>query len=258
MNRLLFYSLLACSIAFSSGAWSQSFSSDPMNAERSKKQDGIWHLSLSERGCNPKDYGDGRGESDCTNGNLQSRIMSGKKFNAPSTVMYEFDVLIEEGFSYVETLPYRKRGSIVLAEWGRVNSIKNHMYEVHLTPNRGVTFEGVVCFSPKSYGKWNTVSVLAKWSNDTDGLIQVSCNDAVIYSRKGPNLVPPGCGTDVKPQCELKHIDLTTPINWKLGPKYYGFGSDYQDYGRSSPFLPFPTGGIDVRVRNVTEKKLRT
>jgi hypothetical protein len=182
--------------------------------------------------------------------------MSGRKYYAPAAVTYEFDVMIEEGFSYVETLPYRKLGSIVIAEWGRVGVIKNHMYEMHLTPNHGVTFEGKVCFSPKNYGQWNSARVIAKWSNDDDGVLEVTCNNTIIYSLRGPNLIPPGCGSDAKSQCQLEHIDLTKPINWKLGPKFYGFGSDYKDYGRSTPFLPFPSNGVDIYVRNAKEKKL--
>ena len=257
MRLLAALSIFLHSVMFSGILLAQTFTSDPMNADRVRKADGVWDLSIKEGNCNPSDYGDGRGESDCKNGNIQARIFSGKTYNSPNTVSYEFEIFIDEGFVYTETLPYRKRGSIVIAEWGRIRLIKNHMYEMHLTPSRGVTFEGVVCFKPQSYGQWNSVSVIAKWSNADDGILQVKCNDKVIYSQKGPNLVPPGCGTELKPQCKTEYIDLSKAISWKLGPKFYGFGSDYREYGRSSPFLPFPRGGVDVYVRNVKEGKAR-
>ncbi len=257
MHNLIATAVVVCATILSGIASAQTFSSDPMNVEKVIKRDGVWTLVLTEGSCNPRDYGDGRGESDCTNGNLASRISTRKDYFAPAAIEYSFEVLINSDFEYQETQKYRKLGSIILAEWGRANLIKNHMYEMHMTPSSGVFFERKRCFGPERYGEWNSVSILAKWANDDSGILQVTCNGKVVFSKAGPNLVPDGCGTDDKPHCDPKFIDLSKEIYFKLGPKFFGFGSDWRDYGRTSPFLPFPPNGVKVQIKHPKERKVR-
>jgi hypothetical protein len=254
MLRILFYILLLASMATPASA--QGFSNHSLNGVQPTKSNGSWTFSLEPGGCSDKDYGDGRGESDCVNGNLRSRIWSKKSFKAPVSKEYAFDILIPSDFTYEESLSYRPRGSIEVAEWNRINAVKNHMYEMHLT-NRGVTFEDKVCFGDERFGTWNSVKIQAHWSNDSDGFMRVFCNNALVYSSDGPNLVPPGCGTKTKSNCKLESLDLSKPIQWTLGPNYRGFGGDWAEYGRSSPFLPFPANGIKMQVTNVYEGKIR-
>jgi len=229
---------------------------DEINGSNPVRKGGEFIFNMREGDCGAKDYGDGRGESDCVNGNVQQRVWTRKDYHAPKTLEYGFDVFIDPNFTYQETLSYRPRGSIEIAEWNRKNVIKNHMYEMHLT-GRGVTFEDKTCFSSSRFGEWNAVVVRAKWSNNDDGELVVRCNEKVIYSKKGPNLIPPGCGTSVKSQCKLEFIDVSKPIVFKLGPKYFGFGRDWREMGRASPFLPWPQNGINIKMRNLYEGRIR-
>jgi hypothetical protein len=234
----------------------QSFHPNGLNGENPKKQNGEWVMTLRENGCNPRDYGDGRGESDCVNGNIRSQL-NGTKIRPPKSVEYAFDILVPAGFTYNETLKYRPFGSIEIAGWQHTPGIKNHLYEMHLTPRKGIVFENKPCISPSEYGKWNRVKMQVRWTLKNDGFLQVFCNDRPVYALRGQNLIPPGCGTDAKSQCHTDKLQHNNPIIWQLGPWFRGFGPDWKDYGRASPFLPFPRSGVSIRVKNLYQGKIR-
>jgi len=128
---------------------------------------------------------------------------------------------------------------------------------MYLDSSNGATFENKVCISPEQFGQWNSFVLQVKWSNSADGVIQVLCNGKAIYSRRGPNVVPPDCGKPWKQQCKLEMQDLSKPILWSVGPSLKGHGITYANYGFPSPFPPFPDSGISIKMRNLYVGRLR-
>ena len=247
--------MLAGFLVVSTAASGQGFKNSELNGENPTKRAGVWTMALQEGLCDGRSYGDGRGESDCLNGNIRSQLQ-GRDSKMGRTVEYSFDVLIPSNFRYRESLRYRKRGSIEIAGWSHIRAIKNHLYEMHLT-ERAVTFEDRVCFDRSRFGEWNSVRIRVKWSLKEDGVLQVLCNGTQVYAIQGQNLIPPGCGTSIKSNCHTEKLAHGNPIRWKIGPWYRGFGPDWKEYGRSSPFLPFPPNGVSIKVRNLYQGKLK-
>jgi hypothetical protein len=101
------------------------------------------------------------------------------------------------------------------------------------------------------------VRIQARWSDGEDGVLQVLCDGRVAFQLLGPNLIPPGCGTDAKQQCQPVLQDLTQPIQWTVGPLLRGFGGDHASFGLASPFVAMPPEGITIRMRNLYEGRVR-
>ena len=218
------------------------------------KKNGIWTMRVRPEYCNDQDYGDGRGESDCTNGNLRSQIQ-GTPIEPEQTVEYSFEINIPKDFSYRESLNYRPYGSIEVAQWQHVRAVKNHLYELRLSPNSGVLFDGKTCIKPSEYGEWAKVVFQVNWTEKDDGFLKVTCNERLIVSRTGQTLVPKYCDSEIKPQCKPAMLQSSNPINWWLGIQFYGFGPDWRDYGRQSPFLPFKGSELSIQTRNISVKR---
>jgi hypothetical protein len=234
----------------------QTFSPHIFNGRDPVLIDGEWVMQLMPGECSAEDYGDGRGESHCTNGNVQSRLYTRNRYQEGDAVEYAFDIFVPSDFRYVETTN-RERSSLEISEIQRIQTIKNHMYEMHLDSRRGLTFEERQCFGPDRFGQWNEVRIQARWSSGDDGILQVLCNGGVAYQLLGANLIPPGCGTDAKMQCRLELQDLSKPIQWEIGPMLRGYGGDYASVGFNSPFSPMPPSGITIRMRNLYEGRVR-
>lgn len=248
---LIFFALLS-----TSPVTAQSFRPNELNGQDPVFRGGEWSMTLLEGVCASRAYGDGRGESDCSNGNIRSQL-NGRRVNPPAGVEYSFDIFVPDGFRYTETLKYRTYGSLEIAEWQHTPGIKNHLFEMYLTPRNGIAIEGRTCISPSNFGRWNSVKVQVQWSLGADGFFQVFCNEEPIYVLRGQTLVPPGCGTDAKPNCRTELLQHNNPIVWQIGPLFRGFGSDWADYGRSSSFLPLPSNGVNIRVRNLYQGEFR-
>lgn len=210
--------------------------------------------------CQKRTYGDGRGESDCLNGNSRSQLNARDKQRMGRGYEYAMEIWVEPAFRYNGRgwgkVNYRSR--LWIAEWQRSNTIKNHMYEMYLDSSKGAMFEDKICFSPRRFGQWNSVVMRAKWSNGADGFLQVICNGKVVYSIKGPNVIPPGCGTAWKLQCKPELQDLKKPILWSVGPSLKGHGMNYRDFGFPSAFPPFPEGGITMKMRSLYVGRIRS
>lgn len=209
--------------------------------------------------CQARPYGDGRGESDCKNGNSRSQLNSNRKQRMGRTYEYAMDIWIDPGFRYNGngwgSVNHRSR--LWIAEWQRSNTIKNHMYEIYLDSRRGAMFENKRCFSPRQFGQWNSFVLKVRWSNGADGAMQVICNGKTIYARKGPNVIPPDCGKPWKQQCKPGLQDLSKPMLWSVGPHLKGHGTGYARFGFPSPFPPFPDSGLTMKVRNLYLGHLR-
>ncbi|AXI54969.1 hypothetical protein C1J05_11130 [Sulfitobacter sp. JL08] len=211
---------------------------------------GVVIFSLLPGDCSPKKYGDGRGESDCANGGIRSRINAKKHARLGQTLQYSLDIWIDPSFEF-NGGKGTKRSALIILEWQRINAIKSHLYELHLDSRRGAMFEDKTCFSNKDFGKWVSFKMLVKWSAKDDGVLKVYCGDRLVYQLVGQNAIPPGCGTTVKRQCELKYQKVDGEIQWQVGPKLGGYGTVYKQYGFSSPFRPFSQNGLKMKVKNL-------
>lgn len=214
-------------------------------------------FTLMKGDCSKKDYGDGRGESDCKNGNLRSQIHTRNKQKLGKTYEYSMEIWIDPAFTNFVAYG-QPRSPLLIAEWQRINTIKNHIFELHLDSMSGVQFEDKNCFGPKSFGEWHRFSMVVKWSKGKDGFLRVTCDDQVVYELSGQQTaVPPLCGEQVKLQCDPKRQDLRKPVQWQIGPKLGGFGMEHEKYGMPSQFRSFPESGLQLKVRNLYYGKPR-
>ncbi|MEW9835470.1 hypothetical protein [Mesorhizobium marinum] len=200
--------------------------------------------------CSKKDYGDGRGESDCKNGNLRSQIHTSSKQKLGGAYEYSMEIWIDPSFTY--SAYGQPRSPLLIAEWQRINAVKNHMYELHLDTMRGVQFEDKNCFKPEAFGEWRRFTMVVKWSKGSDGLLRVTYDDQIVCELAAQQTaIPPKCGERVKLQCDPKRQNLRRPISWQVGPKLGGFGTEYRKHGLDSPFRTFPGSGLRMKVRNL-------
>ncbi|MEP9374975.1 hypothetical protein [Mesorhizobium sp. KR1-2] len=194
--------------------------------------------------CSSKDYGDGRGESNCLNGNVSSRLAERRHSNRGEAVEYSFEFKVDPSFSY--------RGNrLEIALWQRVKTIKNHIYELGLNATAGATFEGRRCVPANRLAEWNRFSMRVVWRSDGKGSLSVSCNAGEIYRREGNVLIPEGCGSSRKPECDPQKQRLEQPIQFQIGPLMRGYGGPQYRGNRSSPFERFQENGIRILVRDL-------
>jgi hypothetical protein len=242
--------LLPASTALSAGAPS-GFIEATFQGRSPELQDGIVSFTLMNGDCSKKDYGDGRGESDCKNGNLRSQVHTRNKQKLGNTYEYSMDIWIDPTFNNFTGFG-QPRSPLLIAEWQRINTIKNHMYELHLDTMRGLQFEDKNCFTPEGFGEWHRFKMVAKWSKRSDGFLQVYCDDELVYELAGQQTaIPPLCGEEVKMQCVLELQNLRQPISWQVGPKLGGFGMEYAKYGMPTQFRRFPDSGLHMKIRNL-------
>jgi hypothetical protein len=225
------------------------FSEATFQGSKPKVSGGEVTFTLLAGQCSSKDYGDGRGESDCKNGNIRSRINANNHAKLGQTMEYSLDMWIQPGFRYSKG--NEPRSKLTIMEWQRIYTIKNHIYVLHLDSSGGVKFEDKTCFSAKQFGQWVKFNMRVKWSKEDDGFMEVLCDGKRIFALQGQNAIPPGCGTKAKQQCQLDKMDLRHPIQWQVGPKLNGFGTVYKQFGKTSPFRPWPKDGLVMKVRNL-------
>ncbi len=219
---------------------------------------GVHTFELKPGECGAKTYGDGRGESDCGGGRLRSQIRVKKLARVGQTLEYSFEFFVPKGFTYDGDRRYPAYSRLLIAEWNRNEGIKNHIYEVLLDSVRGVTFERKTCIKPGEFGRWNSFSMRIKWTAEYDGFIEARCNDGVIIRRANTQtVIPPDCGARYKLQCEPKLQIPGADIIWAIGPNFSGYGKNFKRLGKSSPFAPFPAGGVKLQVRNIRYRVAR-
>ena len=147
------------------------------------------HVHIIPNDCNPEDYGDGRGESDCLNGNTKSVIQRTRDAKLGQTLEYKFDFWVDPDFGYEgefirEALEFRPEGwdsRLRIASW-EGPFIKNFIYMLKLDAKNGSTFFGRVCQAPDKFGSWVTFSMKIRWANDGKGWVKVTCDDQIIYA----------------------------------------------------------------------------
>ncbi|WP_424965705.1 hypothetical protein [Dinoroseobacter sp. S375] len=230
---------------------SKRFKPHKFNGSKPVYSGGIWSFELKPQGCSSRKYGDGRGESDCLNGNIRSRIAAPKNVKPGQLVEYSMEIRIAPNFRY-DGGPTPAWSKLEVAEWGRTKGIKNHIYDLQLDTVRGLTFERQVCVPPSKLSQWNKFQLRIKWSKSGDGFLEARCNGKVILSRRDQQtVIPPDCAAKYKLQCDPSQQIPSASIYWQVGPKLSGFGPNFAKYGFSSQFAPFPRNGILLQMRNL-------
>lgn len=216
---------------------------------------GVSTFHVRSGDCSSIDYGDGRGESDCFNGNLRSRMAYTRYAKLGDSLQYEFEIFVPADLQYGGG-PNR-RSLLEVAEWQRINTIKNHIHQMHLDTRRGLTFDDAVCFRPAEFGRWNKVIVQVKWSMADDGIIRVVCNDKTVVARSGRTAIPSDCGHNGVFQCVPALQRPSEPIQFQVGILFRGYGERGRQDGLNPRGRVPPDGGFTFQMRNVAVKKIR-
>lgn len=233
----------------------QGFQKHRFNGRDPATANGVTTFHVKAGDCSSIDYGDGRGESDCFNGNLRSRIAYRSYAQLGDSVQYEFDLLVPRDLQYGGG-PNR-RSLLEVAEWQRVNTIKNHIHTMHLDSRRGVTFDDQICFGPGSFGTWITLTVSVRWSMGEDGILQVACNGKIVLARTGRTAIPPDCGQLGVFQCEPGLQKPDEPIQFQAGLLFRGFGERNRRDGLSPAGRMPPDQGFTLQMRNLSVRAVR-
>jgi hypothetical protein len=253
--------ILGLAAAIGSLQWSaaeampRGFQEHRFNGRAPIHADGVTTFHVRAGDCSAIDYGDGRGESDCFNGNLRSRIAYRTYARLGDSVQYRMEIFIPADLRYGGG-PNR-RSLLEIAEWQRINTIKNHIHQLHVDSSKGVTFDDVRCFAPSEFGQWNTFTLQVRWSMQDDGILRVLCNDRVVVNRRGRTAIPPDCGQPGVFQCvpELQRPD--EPIQFQAGILFRGFGEQNRRDGLSPRGRMSPDQGFTIRMRNIEVSNVR-
>lgn len=206
--------------------------------------------------CTSRPYGDGRGESNCSNKNVQSYLGTGRSLEARrgQAWRYAFEFWIDprtnhRGHHSPDAAPFTGQGvnnsRLEIARWQGQGNVRNHIYDIEVDRTRGVTFLGRRCAGPESFGRWQRFEMQVRWSNDATGAIVVRCNGKAIYGADG-------IATDQAPHCHIaNHCE---PGKVKHPARiYFQFGAFHDPVwpGGRREWAPIPEGGLTFRFRNV-------
>ena len=136
---------IVCLAIFATNVFAQpsGFKNHIFNGKNPKTAGGVTTFHVQSGDCSSIDYGDGRGESDCYNGNLRSHIKHNTHARLGESYLYSFEIRVPDGFNYAGGPNLRSLLEVI--ELGRVRGIKNHLYTFHLDARRGLTFGDIVC-----------------------------------------------------------------------------------------------------------------
>ncbi|MEP7239574.1 MAG: hypothetical protein ABI697_01700, partial [Devosia sp.] len=219
---------------------------------------GVTTFKILDRQCSKKDYGDGRGEIDCMNGNIRSEMQHANE-KLGQSIEYRFDVLIDPSMAYPGefdpySVGYRSDGwdsTLRIADWEGYQKIKDFLFDLKLDAKRGLTFVGEQCQAPEDFGKWLSFSMKVHWANDNTGWIKVSCNDKAVYIREDvATTQPPFCYRTN--ECLPEKKDDPKLIMFRLGLSLVGRGFDWKQAGYPTQFREIQPGGITVQMRNIS------
>ena len=222
------------------------FSNHKFNGPNNPVTDsGITRFEIMPRECSDIRYGDGRGESDCSNGNIREVLLGpGDRVGASRT--YSFDVKVEEPLGYLGGLDPRLR----IASW-EGNLLHNFVYMFKLGAARGIVFSDEQCVEPADLSDWHTLSLEIKWTNDSTGWVRAKCDNRVVYYAENVKTTDaPKC--KVADQCEPGKSKSPSRITYILGPVLAGEGGNWRDFAhKTSQFRDFE-GPITVLMRNMS------
>jgi hypothetical protein len=224
-------------------------------------ESGITTFKIFDEQCSNKDYGDGRGESDCVNGNIRSTLVRHPEDKLSESVEYQFDIWVDPTFQYrgyynnhatgflTDSLDSRLR----IASW-EGPFLHNFLYMLKLDAINGITFLGHQCQPKVRFGQWVKFSMKVRWAADKRGWIKVQCDDKIIYLKEdvATNQAPHCYITN---QCEPGLAKKPKRFLFILGPIMAGFGHEWKKWGMASPFTKIQPEGITIKMRNVSVKK---
>lgn len=220
--------------------------------------DGVTTFHIIPDECNPEDYGDGRGESDCLNGNTKSVIQRTRDAKLGQTLEYKFDFWVDPDFGYEgefirEALEFRPEGwdsRLRIASW-EGPFIKNFIYMLKLDAKNGSTFFGRVCQAPDKFGSWATFSMKIRWANDGKGWVKVTCDDQIIYADEAVSTTAQ-IQCYAQNECDPAVVRDPRSFNFLLGLALNGFGHDWKENGFASAFNELPPEGLTMKMRNIS------
>ena len=219
-------------------------------------RDGIVTFEIFDEECSDRDFGDGRGESDCLNGTVRSGLVD--RFRPiGETYEYSFDVRIDPGFAYEGFQAFHATGFVKdgwdsrfrLAIW-EGNLLHNFIYQLVANTKNGMTFLGNQCQAPDKFGEWVRFSMSVRWTNDEKGWIKVTCDDRLIYLKEN-------VATTTAPHCYPENIcepgipKAPKKVLFQIGALMWGNGFEWKQNGKDSAFTHIQPGGITVQMRNV-------
>lgn len=221
-------------------------------------KDGITTFVIRDKQCSHTDYGDGRGESDCHNGNVREIFSYCCKATMGQAISYKFDVLVDPSFAYsgfyndhsLKFIPDGLDSRLRIASW-EGQFLHNFLYELKVDNRHGISFLSQECQPRAEFGNWVTFEMRVRWVSDKTGWIRAICNHKEIYAAKNlaTNQAPQCYITN---QCEPDKKKYPTRIIYSLGPVMAGFGPEWQIYGKSSQFTDIQPEGITVKMRNIS------
>lgn len=255
MRLAIFTVLVSGLLATASAAAPNGFSAHRFNGRDPVQSGTVTTFHVLPGDCSDVTYGDGRGESDCYNGNLRSRLAYRNHARLGDAMQYQMEIMVPPGFRYGGG-PNR-RSKLEVAEWQRINTIKNHIHQLHLDSVKGLTFDDVRCIAPNALSQWNRVTVQVKWSMNDDGLLRVLCNDKVVVHRQGRTAIPPDCGAPQVFQCIPKYQEPEKPIQFQIGILFRGYGTRARQDGLNPKGRIAPPEGFTVQMRNVKVSRIR-
>lgn len=234
------------------------FSPHPFNGPNTlDTKDGVTTFTLKDGGCSKIDYGDGRGESDCNNGNVRMGL-TGPIKAVGQTVDYKVDLWIDPNMQYpgyinsqaMGWLPDGRDSMLNLGNW-EGEFLHNFFFTIQADKTRGIMFATAQCQAPSDFGKWVSFDMKVHWANDKTGWIKVSCNDKIIYDKEDlATNQSPLCYT--RNQCEPNLYKDPKKVIYFLGPVMKGNGAQWKETGWDNKFVPIPPEGITVKMRNMS------
>lgn len=259
VRAIVFVLLLVASIGAAAGAsWPKGFEANPYSGSApAPTAEGEVDFRIFDRKCSSKDYGDGRGESDCNNGNVRSMLWTKQPAKLGSAVDYSFDIWVDPGLAYAgyknnfaaNFLP-DSWDSGLWAAWWEGDQLHNFFYILKVDTTKGLTFLGNTCQAPQAFGQWVNVSMRVRWSDDEKGWLQLRCDDRLVYAEEGrPTLQAPHCFATN--QCEPGVEKHPKKVIFNLGVHMAGLGHTWKDRGLESPFVEIQPDGINVKIRSI-------
>lgn len=266
MSRFLPFLLLGSLLAtpLSADPHPEGFRDHRFNgANNPTTEGGVTRFSIASGECSDIDYGDGRGESDCFNGNVRE-VLIGPEARLGESVTYSFEVRIPEPIQYYgwnnsyhasQFLGDGWDSRLRIASW-EGNQVKNFVHLLKLDARRGLVFHGEICADPDEMQDWVRFSLETRWADDGRGWTRVTCNDRTVYFLEGaPSQTNPHCY--VQNECEPGVAKSPSRFLFIVGPVLAGNGRDWERLGRSSQFNEFP-GEITVEMRDLEVRRSAT
>ncbi|SMY09056.1 hypothetical protein [Flavimaricola marinus] len=217
---------------------------------------GVVSFTVLPGDCQSRTYGDGRGESDCSNLNSKSYLTS-RDVPVGTSMLYAFDVRVAGGLTHdafrnphVTYAPGGADSRLSVAIW-QGELIKNHLLTLDLDRTRGLTVFGRTCAPASSLGDWTQVQLLLRWSAGSDGLLQLSCNDRPVYAVSGQP-------TDQQPYCIISnHCEPGVEKHPRMINAGFGIFFDAEVVNGVPTRPRVPASGLSVQMRDFDIRRVQ-